>query len=72
MFDKSSQLNISMTNTASLKDTVMTYDQFEKLKSWLETTLTFDETNLSSKLQSFTKWYSSLTNICVSEELYID
>lgn len=60
-----------MTQTASLKDSVMTYSQFEKLKDWLETTLTFDETNLSSKLQSFTKWYSSLTNICVSEELYV-
>lgn len=57
--------------TTSLKDSVMTYSQFEDLKSWLERVLAFDETNLSSKLQSFTKWYSNLSNICVSEELYV-
>lgn len=57
--------------TTSLKDSVMTYKQFDKLKNWFEETLSFDETNLSSKLQNFSKWYSQITNICVSEELYV-
>lgn len=57
--------------TKPLKDLVMTYDQFTKLKTHLEKSLTFSEQNLSSKLQEFTKIYSSLTNICVDEELYL-
>lgn len=57
--------------TKPLKDTVMTYEQFAKLKTHLEKSLTFSEQNLTSKLQEFTKIYSSLTNICVDEELYL-
>ena len=57
--------------TTALKNKVMTYSQFEQLKSYLEKSLTFNEQNLTSKLQEFTKIYSSLTNICVDEELYV-
>lgn len=57
--------------TKPLKNLVMTYDQFAQLKAYLEKSLTFNESNLSSKLQEFTKIYSNLTNICVDEELYV-
>lgn len=59
-----------MTKTL-LKDRVMTYDQFEKLKKHIEKVISFDESNLTSKLSEFSRIYSNLSNICVDEELYI-
>ncbi len=57
----------------SLKQIVMTYDQFCDLKSRLEKFITFSEdgSDLSQKLSKISSIYSKLSNMAADEEMYI-
>lgn len=56
----------------TLKDKVLTYEEFEKLKLTLDKMICFNEDTIEKDIRKFGNLYSNLTNVFVNEQLYIN
>lgn len=56
----------------TLKDKVLTYEEFEKLKLTLDKMISFNEDTVEKDIRKFGNLYSNLTNVYINEQLYIN